>query len=734
MCKTKFKKLLSLLVCASMSVCVGSMPTVSAFAAPQDEVIVVEREAEEDVIENTNVVEEIVVDDVVEDVIEEDSDFTIIDDIEMPAVHAEVDSLVINENYKLTEDLVVKGDVIVNSGELNLDNHKLLVKGNVAIKGNNAGIVDLQGELIVNGNFTIAGDGDIPITGYLWAESKPIVVGGDFVINTNGKVMGYNRYAVDWEDGSLYLYGNYIDKKGSAFSGTLVMASDEMKTITMQDSSTIYSLGSLKPGVKIAAKLLNINTLYSDVLIADSTTIKSDLDLSTHTLKVEKDLIVENNISVYDSTLQVSENFIFGAGEIPIINNIVASEKSIIDVGGNFEWNSTGSLMGYWKYGAFFEAGNIYLGGNYTDKIGGTLSGTLNLTGDKQQDLIMKKESSIFELKAEKATIKAPIFNVNRLCSNVTIDGDITIYDSVVTNKNDFTVNGDVICLGSMDTAGSTVKIAGNLSYIDGTSTASGILCADVNSKIYIDGDFKWNSLGGHLMGYSSSGAHWSAGIMYLKGNYYDDYGTDFKGTLVMLSTNVTVSSSKKIDKLVLSGPKKAYSFPKGECWVEIEYQIDDIEIAIGQKYSVAYAFEDVKDIKKYVVKSEDGGKASVSKKGLLKPKKAGKITVYPVDSSKKQLADGITIVIKKPVFTEKKLIGTAVGQTISCNSIVKDIPAGSEVKWSSSKESVATIDPQTGTVTILKKGTTKIRCEIKNSYGSVKKLTITLKVKIPKA
>ncbi len=124
-------------------------------------------------------------------------------------------------------------------------------------------------------------------------------------------------------------------------------------------------------------------------------------------------------------------------------------------------------------------------------------------------------------------------------------------------------------------------------------------------------------------------------------------------------------------------------------------------------------------------------GYCKVSKKGVLIGKKSGTtvITGYIKEKNGKK-----TVYVPCGTLTVNVVVPKLSKKTWASDSSfnVKEMLSGAEglddPKWSSSKSSVASVDPSTGAVTIRGKGSTKIIAD----YGGGKKIKATLKIVIP--
>ncbi len=115
---------------------------------------------------------------------------------------------------------------------------------------------------------------------------------------------------------------------------------------------------------------------------------------------------------------------------------------------------------------------------------------------------------------------------------------------------------------------------------------------------------------------------------------------------------------------------------------------------------------------------------ASCKKNGMFKGKKTGTVVIEAYDSSKTTVSSAEIHVIKQKLSFPKNIT------TASFNAADYLIDSSFRPsEWTSSKPSVASVNPATGLITINGKGKTKIRA-VYRANGSTKMITGTLRVK----
>ena len=147
-------------------------------------------------------------------------------------------------------------------------------------------------------------------------------------------------------------------------------------------------------------------------------------------------------------------------------------------------------------------------------------------------------------------------------------------------------------------------------------------------------------------------------------------------------------------------------------------------KVTLGYKYQIVLSGKTIKSCK-----SNDKKVATVTKAGLITPKKAGsaRITITPKKGSKLTLKLKV-IDPKTPTAVAIDAGSSAelnVGETLQLTATVTPDTASQKVSWKSSDKSVATVD-QDGLVTAKKKGKATITVTTYN--GIVQTCVVTVK------
>lgn len=153
--------------------------------------------------------------------------------------------------------------------------------------------------------------------------------------------------------------------------------------------------------------------------------------------------------------------------------------------------------------------------------------------------------------------------------------------------------------------------------------------------------------------------------------------------------------------------------------------------LLVKQKVDISSYFTE--DIVGYKVISL-GGKASITKKGIITPSKAGYITVVPYvkEGKKKVLDDSQAIDLQIAAITTYKPTLTYIGKSIKAEDYLTIPVTGQSITYSTKSKTIA-LDTKTGEVTALKSGTATVKVTITNKQGYSISKSISIKIKVPK-
>ena len=165
-------------------------------------------------------------------------------------------------------------------------------------------------------------------------------------------------------------------------------------------------------------------------------------------------------------------------------------------------------------------------------------------------------------------------------------------------------------------------------------------------------------------------------------------------------------------------------------------------EVVLGGQKTLIYSrFRKDIGISGYRLTKEGKKLGTVSKSGVLKPKKKNGIFVingYKEEKvHKKKVKTNIsryTVKVVTPSFDKSRIKTWQVGDSVSMNDVIKgleDIPKGTQkVSFGSSNKKVAGINPETQRLEIHKKGYTSIYVKFTNKDKKTVKYSILVKIK----
>ncbi|MBQ6966707.1 MAG: leucine-rich repeat domain-containing protein [Lachnospiraceae bacterium] len=158
-------------------------------------------------------------------------------------------------------------------------------------------------------------------------------------------------------------------------------------------------------------------------------------------------------------------------------------------------------------------------------------------------------------------------------------------------------------------------------------------------------------------------------------------------------------------------------------------------QIDISKKLESLTKAEGYDSTAKHRYSTDDKKKAKVDKKGILKPKKSGQVSISLEQKVKggswTKIGEPLILYIQMPEMQKKDEQSVSSGATIDAFMYLGRTTYRPN-KWISSKPDVASIDENTGIITIHKKGTTKIIAEYgEGKNGSGKKYATKLKIRV---
>ena len=200
---------------------------------------------------------------------------------------------------------------------------------------------------------------------------------------------------------------------------------------------------------------------------------------------------------------------------------------------------------------------------------------------------------------------------------------------------------------------------------------------------------------------------------------------TKYLAATAVLSFALTINANAAVKSVTITAPTKSASYT---AYVAGK--------SISKNLKVAVKTTGKKDSKAVTYKSSNSKVVSITNKGKMTFKKAGKATITVASKKSPKIKDTLKITVKqgakKILVTTKE--GYAVGKTftitkgksISTKVVQTPLTAGNKVKWTTSNKKVATVSSK-GVIKAVKTGTAKITAVASDGCGA--KFTTKIKV-----
>ena len=487
------------------------------------------------------------------------------------------------ENYTLSDNLTVNGDVYFTSGTLKPDGHKLVVNGNFNMSrtDGNYGYVYLnmtnpEDYICVNGNFLA----------YSYYSNTNLTEGiievkGDF---TQKYSYGYSDNFAPSKNHKVILSGEGLqtvsfDKAESGFN-ILEVRNYSEAGVVFTTSVTIASLADNGCNVTFA------NGERSGWTLEDDETIEGDLflsrgilDLNGHKLTVTGNLVHSGGtVLVNGGELEVlgdyrvqtlnGEKYTNSTGVLNMTN-----EADTVRVLGSFVMQSTASHQDK------LTAGTLEVGGDFS-QIGGSYynfyaSGThtVMLNGKSNQSVnVMSNNKSYSRINNLKITNTSS--DGVRFEGSIYVIGELYNTDSVIENptnlyiasttkfadgewSNDinfaesYTLSGDISIGGTVYLTAGTLKLDGHKLIVNGDFNMSR---TDGNySYVYLNmtNPMDYICVNGNFLAYSyHSNTALTAGIIEVKGDFTQKYSYGYSDNFAPSGDHKVILSGKNVQKV----------------------------------------------------------------------------------------------------------------------------------------------------------------------------------------
>ena len=440
----------------------------------------------------------------------------------------------VSSDWTLDKDEEVYADLEITDGAIDLNGHTLTVCGNVIQTGGKLRING--GRLEVGGDYRIQTKGTNDFGDTVWngsngilVMSKPedyVLVGGTFA--TSGKIStltaGTLEVKGDFEQHGTAYYGDPYSKQNFDASGThkVILTSEEeprvyfesgdskFQNLEIRNTNTINCDGSflwVDGSLTAKDKKLEINSdvkLKTMDLAGQSLTVQGDLNkedgtllLNGGTVTVKKDANLNSETTSLDNGLMKVEGSVIQAGGQLRING------GRMEVGGDYRiqtkgtndfgdtvWNGSNGILVMSKPEDY-----VLVGGTFatSGKISTLTAGTLEVKGDFEQHgtayygdpyskqnfdasgthkviLTSEEEPRVYFESGDSKFQNLEIRNTN----TINCDGSFLWVDGSLTAKDKkLEINSDVK-LKTMDLAGQSLTVQGDLNKEDGTLLLNG--------------------------------------------------------------------------------------------------------------------------------------------------------------------------------------------------------------------------------------------------------------------
>ena len=322
--------------------------------------------------------------------------------VEEPLKEEEVTKREVTSDWKLTEDVYIKGDLHLLNGIVNLEGHTLHVEGSVYHSGGQLKISD--GNLRIEGDYLLKGVDGKTSEGQLIMKHRSGImeVGRDVYIDTQA------TQTDQMKAGTLIIKGDFIQCTSLLGSYTkrndfiLVLAGEDNQCISVScpdkinriewlviegdaerelhfDTNQIVSVQNLKAVVtpkirdgknlKIIENVLLENGIWQGDLRIDNIALHKPV-------VIQGDLIADTSVTLVNKQIEVKENYIQRVGILTCIDtylkigeNLIIEpnatlsmegSKSRLEVEGNLEIKTGYEKAGRMKQGTLVIGGSVY--------------------------------------------------------------------------------------------------------------------------------------------------------------------------------------------------------------------------------------------------------------------------------------------------------------------------------------------------------------------------------------
>lgn len=457
-------------------------------------------------------------------------------------------------NRILSDDEIIEGDLLFESGILDLNGHTLTVSGNLIQTGGvlnvNGGILKIQGDYLIKNiyeNSSYPSEGKLLMT----KESDIVKVAGNFVMQSN------ISHKDCLTDGVLEIAGNFSQISGArdnfltSGNHTVILSGSEPQTVDFNNGSTsvitnlkienssvngitfnnaVYVSGILYNTESVVNKSENIyamsGTVFEDNMWNNSITFIQSRQLPDN-LKIKGDVYIRAEISLPDNSKYAvskdgfskenSDGYTLSVdGDVYVLGDILHINSGSVFTGKNLYLGnssmSSGSITMKNADDFVFVSGSVfhYSSGNYLYELS---DGTLELQGDFIQtgsftdinsDLVNFKlllsGDKLQTIKTESANFSFGVIDVKNYSEDGVFFASLINADELQRNgcnvkfagedSPGWTLSEDEIYDGDLTISRGTLDLNGHKLTVNGSLIQPGGIVLINGGKLIINGDY----------------------------------------------------------------------------------------------------------------------------------------------------------------------------------------------------------------------------------------------------
>lgn len=457
-------------------------------------------------------------------------------------------------NRILSDDEIIEGDLLFESGTLDLNGHTLTVSGNLIQTGGvlnvNGGILKIQGDYLIK---NIYENSSYPSEGKMFMTKKSdiVKVAGNFVMQSS------ISHKDCLTDGVLEIAGNFSQISGArdnfltSGNHTVILSGSEPQTVDFSNGSTsvitnlkienssvngitfnnaVYVSGILYNTESVVNKSENIyaisGTVFEDNMWNNSITFIQSRQLPDN-LKIKGDVYIRAKISLPDNSKYAVSKDVFSKensdgytlsvnGDVYVLGDILHINSGSVFIGKNLYLGnssmSSGSITMKNAGDFVFVSGSVfhYSSGNYLYELS---NGTLELQGDFIQtgsftdinfDLVNFKlllsGNKLQTIKTESVNFAFGVIDVKNYSEDGVFFASLINADELQRNgcnvkfagedSPGWTLSEDEIYDGDLTISRGTLDLNGHKLTVNGSLIQPGGIVLINGGKLIINGDY----------------------------------------------------------------------------------------------------------------------------------------------------------------------------------------------------------------------------------------------------